>query len=98
MSKRRFDAEEITFSTLTDAISKLLTMLPVLDVSTVCTTSNGMATIKPNAVVFIATEILALNPVLSLTRQRPTAVLSWPTESVSNKVIDRQVILQLKGL
>jgi hypothetical protein len=32
---------------------------PALAVSTVCTMSSGIATIRPKAVVFIATEMLA---------------------------------------
>jgi hypothetical protein len=49
----------ITFSALTEAISRLSTISPVLAVSTECVTSNGIAAISPKAVVFIATEMLA---------------------------------------
>ena len=47
----------IAFRNFTEAISRLSTIEVVFDCSTECTSSSGIATIRPNAVVFIATEI-----------------------------------------
>ena len=50
---------EITLSAFTEAISRLSMIAPALVVRIELVTNNGIATIKPKAVVFIATEILA---------------------------------------
>ena len=49
----------MAFRALTDAISRLSTIWPVVEVSLACISSIGIAAIRPKAVVFIATEILA---------------------------------------
>ena len=49
----------IVFKNFTDAISRLSMISVVFVWSSVCTSSNGIATMRPNAVVFIATEMLA---------------------------------------
>ena len=46
------------FRNFTAAISRLSTIWVVLDCSTEYTSNNGIATISPNAVVFMATEML----------------------------------------
>ncbi len=48
---------------LTTAISKLSTIALVLLCSIECMSNSGIATIKPNAVVFIASEMLCDNSV-----------------------------------
>jgi hypothetical protein len=47
---------EIVFSVFTDAISRLSTIWPVVDVSFAWSSRSGIADISPKAVVFMATE------------------------------------------
>src|SRR5271155_3772527 len=49
----------IEFRNLTDAISRLSIMLVVFDSRNMCESSNVMATNRPEAVLFIATEMAA---------------------------------------
>ncbi len=63
---------------LTEAISRLTTISPVFEVSTVLVISSGIATISPKAVVFMATEMLAESrSAFSAGFALATAVKAW---------------------
>src|SRR5690606_23321022 len=68
----------IVFRNLTEAISRLSTSSVVLVWSRACTSSSGIATIRPKAVVFIATEIDAESrSAFSAGLALETAVNAW---------------------